>query len=124
MKKLFVCASVLMLSSTVFAADQGNFTDGGPAGSSTPIATTDCTSLNEAVTVKLSKNNVGSYDCTGGVNIGVGVASTAGKPNSSGKGVAYRASSGGGSLSESACANALCATSDTASAAATAVAGS
>lgn len=119
MKKTLVFVSALALSSSVFAATA--FQDGGTTGSSTPVDTGACPSLNEAVSVKLSKNNVGAYDCTGGVNIGVAVASTVGKAATNGKGTAYGASSSGGAIQEIPCAAAACVSSDTTTAATTAL---
>ena len=73
MKKILFASSLLALAaSTAGAATMGS--------GANAVTTAACTLLSSAVSITLSTGNVGGYFCnTSTANIGVGVASSAGK---------------------------------------------
>lgn len=92
MKKILIASLLSIAASSSFAAAVP-FETSPTESRQTQIDTTECTLLQEAVTINTSAANLGAVDCnTTTANIGVAVA------NTSGKNKIFSASSAGGGV--------------------------
>lgn len=93
MKKILIASLIVFAATPAFAAKVKNLTSSTTASSQTAVSTTECTLLQEGVTINSSIANIGTVDCdTTTANIGVAVA------NTSGKNKVFSAGSAGGGI--------------------------